>query len=208
MAVAILSPLFAVAAAEVDLVAPGQVGNYTRHDGLNCYQGHGGINIDSGGSPGALTLDDCLAHCDATPQCHCIVRAKGSSGKATQCWRREACEPSGPCMREATYETYTKPVPPSEWPREWPSQQCIATMEKICTGPKVHGQAACSKCLLNHSATLNAAGCHPGAQTQAFCGSAGAAVPYPDRRPPGPACTGCPNLVFSITDDQDYLLGA
>ena len=32
--------------------------------------------------------------------------------------------------------------------------------------------------------------------------------PYPDRRPPGPACgSACPNIFFSITNDQDLLLG-
>jgi hypothetical protein len=28
-------------------------------------------------------------------------------------------------------------------------------------------------------------------------------LPYPDRTPPGPPCTDCPNIVFSLTDDQD-----
>ena len=32
-------------------------------------------------------------------------------------------------------------------------------------------------------------------------------LPYPDRTPPGPPCTDCPNIIFSLTDDQDLTLG-
>eukprot|EP01052_Picozoa_sp_SAG31_P056050 SAG31_NODE_15826_length_736_cov_1.535322_1_plen_135_part_00 len=32
-------------------------------------------------------------------------------------------------------------------------------------------------------------------------------LPYPDRSPLGPACKGCPNIILSITDDQDLVLG-
>jgi len=38
-------------------------------------------------------------------------------------------------------------------------------------------------------------------------GQAPQARPYPDRTPPGPPCKNCPNIVFSLTDDQDVLLG-
>ena len=95
--------------------------NYTAHAGLNCYQGHGGVNIDSGAAPGALTLDACLAHCDSTPACECVVR--GAGDKATQCWRRSACDPAE-CLPEASMDTYIKPG-------DAPSAKCEAAMEQL-----------------------------------------------------------------------------
>jgi len=57
--------------------------------------------------------------------------------------------------------------------------------------------------------TFSVAG--PIQQRLAGCVSAGgpapAPLPYPDRTPPGPACTDCPNIVFALTDDQDLTLG-
>ena len=184
------------------LLAPASLAaaeNYTAHAGLNCYQGHGGVNIDSGAAPGALTLDACLAHCDSTPACECVVR--GAGDKATQCWRRSACDPAE-CLPEASMDTYIKPG-------DAPSAKCEAAMEQLCgVAKKAGGAGKCISCLGAHSSALRAAGCSGAATAEVFCkGGGGQQHSYPDRRPPGPACKGCPNLVFSITDDQDALLG-
>ena len=78
----------AAAAAAAAAVAAAAQGNYTEYRGLNCFHGHGGVNIDSGPARPTLTYAKCLAHCDATPDCHCAVlgvEATPSNGAAAGC---------------------------------------------------------------------------------------------------------------------------
>lgn len=73
----------------------------------NCYNGHGGIEIDTDPLPN-LTMSECVAHCVNDPRCDCVVRYDGSdSGKRHtesasgvpayapgDCWRRSQCDPT------------------------------------------------------------------------------------------------------------------
>ena len=124
---------------------------YTRYTALNCYAGHGGLNIDNSANHTTKSEADCTAYCDATAHCYCVVHQPKTNG----CWRRAACVPAQ-CIRDGKYETYVKPgAPPLPPPAPTP--------------PKP--------------------------------------IPYPDHTPLGPPCADCPNIVFSITHDQDLLLG-
>ena len=59
---------------------------YTRFQDANCYQGHGGREIDR---TGVVTgsLAKCEARCDADAACSCVVY-QGSTGT---CWKRAEC---------------------------------------------------------------------------------------------------------------------
>ena len=124
--------------------------DYTKHSGLNCYAGQGGINIDSSNFT-TKPVAQCQAFCDATVDCYCVVTEPATDS----CWRRSSCVPVQ-CNPDSRYNTYLKPGAPPMPPPTPPHR-----------------------------------------------------LPYPDRTPLGPPCApeDCPNIVFSITDDQDYLLG-
>ena len=93
--------------------------NYTKYEMMNCYAGHGGINIDSGPQHTLLTVAQCKAHCDATSNCFCVVitsNATEANGKAGHCWRRSYCNPKA-CGEEAKkYNTFIKPGAPTPPP--------------------------------------------------------------------------------------------
>ena len=132
-------------------VAVASGGGYTKHAGLNCYAGHGAVNIDDGNFT-TKPLAQCERFCDVTPGCFCVVSDSETNG----CWRRSTCVPDQCSRGGSAYDTYIKPGAPPLPPPPPPHRK-----------------------------------------------------PYPDRTPLGPPCApaDCPNIIFSITDDQDYLLG-
>jgi hypothetical protein len=128
---------------------------FSEHTGLNCFQGAGAGNIDSGPAHAFVTVPDCEALCDKTEGCYCVVMtANASNSKTGGCWRRTFCKPKE-CKEENAFNAFIKPGAPTPPPT-----------------PVTPGK-----------------------------------FPYPDRTPLGPPCKDCPNIIFSITDDQDILLG-
>ena len=85
-------------------------GDYAGHVGMNCFTGHGGVNIDSGSAARTLALADCEAWCDATAACTCVVQGATAAAEASKCWRRSACTPTG-CASDSKYNTFIKPPP-------------------------------------------------------------------------------------------------
>lgn len=124
---------------------------YTQHPGLNCYQGHGAANIDSGPTPngGALfTAAQCEAQCDATAGCFCVVtkardsdaalphpsatgkkRDAGTTSNSTGlCWRRTYCDPER-CEANGQFNAYIKPGAPI--PPPTPNPHPLANCSKV-----------------------------------------------------------------------------
>ena len=94
------------------LAAGAAAGDYADHAGMNCYTGHGGVNIDSGSAARTLALADCEAWCDATAACTCVVQGAAGAAEASKCWRRSACTPAG-CASDSKYSTFIKPPVPT-----------------------------------------------------------------------------------------------
>ena len=102
-------------AAGTAAAAAGIAATYTEAKGVNCFAGHGGINIDGSGNATTKTLPDCEAFCDATANCFCVV-TKATSAKAALCYRRVSCDPAAGA-NSTSLSTYTKPgAPPSPAP--------------------------------------------------------------------------------------------
>eukprot|EP00035_Acanthoeca_spectabilis_P016275 m.329381 g.329381 ORF g.329381 m.329381 type:complete len:392 (+) comp16507_c1_seq4:1159-2334(+) len=120
-----VATLFAATLAS-DTIAGSQV-NYTEYRNLNCFSGHGGINIDgSGGIAPAhtnITTQECIGLCDASSNesfcpwsCQCVVfkPADGGSGLGT-CWRRSSCTPTA-CPTAEGFATYVRAAGSSPCP--------------------------------------------------------------------------------------------
>lgn len=78
--------------------------SYSRFPDKNCYDGHGGANIDyDSDAPERLSVEACEARCDSDVGCLCVTHSP-SSGK---CWKRRACEPDR-CVHDSAFDTYVK----------------------------------------------------------------------------------------------------
>lgn len=86
----------------MEAVPPPKKHNYTRYAGKNCYNGHGGTEIDKNGTPN-LSVSQCTERCDADSECSCVTYQPSTS----TCWKRGACEP-GAFAQMAGYDTYAK----------------------------------------------------------------------------------------------------
>ena len=83
--------------------------NYTKYPGLNCWDGHGGVNIDdSSTAPTGLSPTECKARCDSDSQCYCIVLTL----KSEKCYKRKSCNPPK-CKKGPQDDVYIKPMPPT-----------------------------------------------------------------------------------------------
>jgi len=83
-------------------------GSYTKHTGMNCFNNHGGVNIDSSDNVTTKTLSDCTDFCDETVNCFCVVTT-ATDNKPDLCYRRAACDPSRCSNSSQTENTYIKP---------------------------------------------------------------------------------------------------
>jgi hypothetical protein len=81
---------------------PPPLGNYTKHAGRNCYDGHGARSLDGGGV-GPLSAPDCERRCDADAACDCVTYQPGAS----HCWKRAACVPAQ-FEQNGGYDVYVK----------------------------------------------------------------------------------------------------
>jgi hypothetical protein len=78
---------------------------YSKHANLNCWLGHGGINIDnSTTTSGSPNLGQLEARCDTDPKCYCVVltSAKG------KCYKRPFCNPNQ-CPGASGVDVFIKP---------------------------------------------------------------------------------------------------
>jgi hypothetical protein len=112
-----------------------KVGKYTEHHNKNCCPGAGGRVMD-GGNYTLMTVQQCEAHCDASPACHCIVISSNATaargGGPGQCFRRSSCNPAG-CQFDARFNAFIKPggapvpapPPPAPAPRFPPKHGSI-----------------------------------------------------------------------------------
>jgi hypothetical protein len=112
-----------------------KVGKYTEHHNKNCCPGAGGRVMD-GGNHTLMTVQQCEAHCDASPACHCIVISSNATaargGGPGQCFRRSSCNPAG-CQFDARFNAFIKPggapvpapPPPAPAPRFPPKHGSI-----------------------------------------------------------------------------------
>ena len=90
---------------------------YTNYSDLNCWTGHGGVNIDnSTTAPAGLNLAQCKARCDADPSCFCVVLVTSTQ----KCYKRSLCLPKK-CMPTSGMDVYTKPGAPSPPPTPNPT---------------------------------------------------------------------------------------
>lgn len=85
---------------------------YTAYTQSNCYEGHGGTDID--GLPVHVkTVNECAARCDEDPRCDCITYCTDGSGGACaqgDCWKRATCDPShfGADGASVSFSVYVK----------------------------------------------------------------------------------------------------
>jgi hypothetical protein len=116
--------------------------NYTELTHMNCWTGHGGVNIDHGPAASTFTVPSCQARCDATKGCHCVVmsaNASASNGVLSGCWRRSSCVPAK-CVAAGAFNTWLKPgsppLPPPPPPLPPPPPQCtnITVRNLVVTG--------------------------------------------------------------------------
>jgi hypothetical protein len=81
--------------------AKNQIPGYTQYADANCWDGHGGTEIDTK-NPVAMgvTAAQCTERCDATPgapgaECSCVTYCRNCTGNAPgSCWRRANCDPA------------------------------------------------------------------------------------------------------------------
>ena len=92
---------------------------YGFYAGSNCYDGHGGTDIDPDGAA-AVSPAGCVSRCDADRACDCIVYYP----KNTWCWKRAQCVP-GQFQPAADYQVYMKPSTPQQYTR-YPGVNCYA----------------------------------------------------------------------------------
>ena len=76
--------------------------NYTRYEGNNCYDGHGGHEIDNRGVPN-ISVEECTRRCDADTVCGCVTYQSSHS----TCWMRSDCVPSE-FMKDNEYDVHIK----------------------------------------------------------------------------------------------------
>jgi hypothetical protein len=83
---------------------------YVAYPASNCFNGHGGKEIDGGTGVDVASLDECKARCSSDAQCSCIVHDASRS----KCWKRAACDPThfatfaGGWARFDGFDTYVK----------------------------------------------------------------------------------------------------
>jgi hypothetical protein len=98
------------------VIATANASLYTEHAKLNCFKGHGGINIDnSSTAPTGLDVAHCEARCDADPNCYCVVLGKEAGQANGKCYKRSFCNPKQ-CTASAGFNVFIKPGGPSPPP--------------------------------------------------------------------------------------------
>jgi len=111
-------------------------GGYTAHMNKNCYNGHGGVEIDTNtDAPVGLSVDLCKERCTADAQCSCVTY-KPSEGK---CWKRAQCNPSAFADGYSTYDVYVKesggsPPTPTPGTPPAPTPPTSSTCDAACQG--------------------------------------------------------------------------
>ena len=82
---------------------------YTAHRARNCYEGHGGVEIDDDASaPTGMKLEDCQDRCTAQAGCMCVTY----DPRHGKCWARAACVPSQfDSQSGAKYDVYVQKTP-------------------------------------------------------------------------------------------------
>lgn len=104
--------------------SPGPVSGFTKHAGLNCFSGHGGVPVDERDpAQSGKSTTECLSQCQADASCTAVT----DTGTATNnlCWFRSSVDISG-CDSGTGYDTYTAgsvpgPAPPGPSPPAPPS---------------------------------------------------------------------------------------
>ena len=81
---------------------------YTEYDGVNCYKGHGAVEIDVTPITN-LTVDECLARCDADDTCSCVQYLANGNTRLPpgSCWKRAQCIPDK-CGKSKGQTMYAK----------------------------------------------------------------------------------------------------
>ncbi|CAK9094611.1 unnamed protein product [Durusdinium trenchii] len=75
--------------------------DWTQHEGMNCFQGHGGIQLADGYELPGFLLDDCKAQCEKVSGCAGVVVGQGS------CWRLSSLTPSE-CLSNQPFDTWER----------------------------------------------------------------------------------------------------
>eukprot|EP00039_Didymoeca_costata_P024594 m.10789 g.10789 ORF g.10789 m.10789 type:complete len:592 (+) comp4319_c0_seq2:479-2254(+) len=68
---------------------------YTEYAHENCYDGHGGVEIDHAPAKN-LSVTQCKQRCTSDPSCSCVVRYSASEAQYDEgdCWKRSSCIPA------------------------------------------------------------------------------------------------------------------
>jgi hypothetical protein len=92
---------------------------YVETAGMNCYGGHGAMNIDNGNNATIKSLSECKAFCDATANCDCVVYESHAT-PSSKCFRRAGCQRPEECEKDEKWNAYVKPAPPTPPPTPAP----------------------------------------------------------------------------------------
>ena len=91
------------------------VQGYNFYEASNCYNGHGGTEMDNSVPFTTADAASCTAKCDESKECSCVTFDAASN----HCWRRSKCEPAGfQKVQPDTYNTYVKAVGYSTYPAQ------------------------------------------------------------------------------------------
>jgi hypothetical protein len=111
---------------------------YTAYVGYNCYDGHGGREIDS--TPMShLSVEQCEEKCNGDSECDCVTTT-ATEGAAGDCWRRADCNPARFEHDDASrrFSTYVRKTPPKPPPKQ--AGGALVYLKHDSMGP--HGDAA------------------------------------------------------------------
>jgi hypothetical protein len=84
------------------LRTPDPAEGYNKSAGMNCFAGHGGVEIDGDPAVG-LSVGQCEARCGRDAACGCVAYHAADR----KCWKRAGCVPAE--FKEAAgYDTYVR----------------------------------------------------------------------------------------------------
>jgi hypothetical protein len=91
-----------------------RIQGYTKYAQENCWNGHGGTEIDKGPVATGLTDVQCTQQCSDDAKCSCVTYCSNCTGYPLgSCWRRGSCSPAQFEKDSATtaFSVYLKTIP-------------------------------------------------------------------------------------------------
>jgi len=135
------------------LESAGQKSSWSKYDGVDCYEGVGGVAIQPDPYSQSMTLQACREACEGVPGCVGIIRKASDAGSAGLCYLRSSIDIES-CVKDAVWdlhqylgkETTTKPTettstesPGENW-TEYEGVDCYAGAGGEAIEPDPYGQ--------------------------------------------------------------------